>query len=81
MDFRELRFGIEIETVGRTREVVANAIHSAVGGTVGYVGGGAYDPWEVTDPAGRIWKVMGDASLVNVPQHLRAEVVSPVLEY
>ncbi|MCA1948441.1 MAG: amidoligase family protein [Armatimonadetes bacterium] len=81
MDFRELRFGIEIETVGRTREVVANAIHSAVGGTVRYVGGGTYDPWEVTDPAGRIWKVMGDASLVNAPPHLRAEVVSPVLEY
>ena len=81
MDFRELRYGIEIETVKRTREAVARAIHSVVGGTVRYIGGGTYDPWEVQDPSGRRWKVMGDASLTNGPHQLRAEVVSPVLTY
>ena len=81
MDFRELRFGLEVETIGRSREVVAKAIHSVVGGTVRYIGGGTYDPWEVTDSDGRIWKVMADASLTNVPPELRAEVVSPILEY
>ena len=30
---------------------------------------------------GRVWKVVGDASLTSVPAHLRAEVVSPVLGY
>ena len=31
MDMRELRFGIEIETVKRTRQVVAEAVQSVVG--------------------------------------------------
>ena len=34
MDLRELRYGIEIETVKRTREQIAWAIHSVVGGHV-----------------------------------------------
>jgi len=38
MEMRELSYGVEIETVGRTREAVARAIQSAVGGEVGYVG-------------------------------------------
>ena len=32
MDLRNIRFGIEIETVKRTREHVAQAIQSVVGG-------------------------------------------------
>ena len=32
MDLREINFGVEIETVKRTRERVARAIHSVVGG-------------------------------------------------
>jgi len=82
MDLRELKFGIEIETIRRTRQAVAEAIQSVVGGTVRHTGTpSAYDPWEVTDAQGRIWKVVADSSLSNVPGHLRAEVVSPVLTY
>ena len=82
MDLRELRFGIEIETVKQTREKVAWAIHSVVGGTVSHAGEPAcYDPWEVSDIRGRKWKVMAEASLSNVPFNLRAEVVSPILRY
>ena len=82
MDMREIRFGVEIETVKRTREQVARAIHSVVGGTVQYVGQpNCYDPWEVVDLHGRRWKVVADASLSHVPFHLRAEVVTPVLGY
>ncbi len=82
MDLRELRFGIEIETVKQTRDKVAWAIHSVVGGTVSHAGEPAcYDPWEVSDIRGRKWKVMSDASLSDVPFNLRAEVVSPVLTY
>jgi len=77
MDLRDLRFGIEIETVKRTREKVANAIHSVVGGQVGSCQGA----WRVTDETGRIWKVVHDGSLQNVPSYLRAEVVSPILTY
>jgi len=82
MDLRELRYGIEIETVKRTREQIAWAIHSVVGGHVRHIGQPAsYDPWEVEDLRGRKWKVVNDASLTNVPSHLRAELVSPVLTY
>ncbi len=82
MDLRELNFGVEIETVKRTRERVARAIQLAVGGEVTYVGSpGSFDPWEVKDSQGRVWKVVADGSLINVPFSLRAEVVSPVLSY
>jgi len=82
MDMRELRFGIEIETTRRTRQTVAEAIHTVVGGAVRYVGQpSCYDPWEVTDPRGRVWQVVADSSLTSVPAHLRAEVVSPILTY
>jgi len=82
MDLRELRFGVEIETVGRTRQTVAEAIRTVVGGAVRHVGyPSSYDPWEVADSRGRTWKVVHDASLTSVPSHLRAEVVSPILTY
>ncbi|MFI4912341.1 MAG: amidoligase family protein [Sedimentisphaeraceae bacterium JB056] len=82
MDLRDIKFGIEIETVKQSRERIAWAIHSIVGGTVSYVGEpSCYDPWEVKDISGRRWKVMADSSLSNVPFNLRAEVVSPVLSY
>jgi len=79
---QEIRFGCEVETIGRTRETVARAIQLIVGGTVIHVGTPAvYDPWECRDVAGRVWRVMADSSLNNVPPELRAEVVSPVLTY
>ena len=82
MDMRAIRFGIEIETIRRTREQAAAAIHSVVGGTIRHVGYPAsYDPWEVEDLRGRKWKVVADASLSSVPKHLQAEIVSPVLTY
>ena len=76
MDLRRINFGIEIETVKRTRERVAQAIQSVVGGQVRHIGSpGSFDPWEVTDDHGRVWKVVSDGSLINVPIRLRAEVV------
>ncbi len=78
---RTLRFGIEIETIGQTRERVAQAIQQVVGGTIHHVGTPfCYDPWHVTDARGRTWKVMADSSL-SAPKHLQAEVVSPILHY
>jgi hypothetical protein len=82
MDLREINFGVEIETVKRTRERVARAIQAVVGGEVRHIGRPvSFDPWEVVDDQGRTWKVVSDGSLINVPGHLRAEVVSPVLAY
>jgi hypothetical protein len=82
MKLQELRFGVEIETVGRTRGTVAEAIRSVTGGVARHVGFPQnYDPWEVAAPDGRIWKVVSDASLTSVAENLRAEVVTPVLGY
>ncbi len=82
MDLTELKFGIEIETIKRTRQTVAEAIRTIVGGTVRHVGHPTcYDPWEVAAADGRVWKVVADSSLTSVASHLRAEVVSPVLTY
>ncbi len=82
MNLQDLRFGIEIETVGQPRGEVAQAIQMVVGGTItsepyGYNGKAYY----VTDLQGRKWSVVHDGSLTSVPAHLRAEVVSPVLTY
>lgn len=76
---KTLKYGIEIETVGLGREQVAQAIHTVVGGTVRYAGGG-YDAWEVTDGQGRIWKAVRDGSL-HSPNGQHAEIVSPILVY
>ena len=82
MKFDEIRFGIEIETVRKTREEVAQAIQSVVGGTLAHLTEpSAYDPWQVTDRLDRKWQVVADGSLTNTAPHLRAEVVSPVLNY
>jgi len=82
MELHELRFGIEIETIRKTREEVARAIHSVVGGLMTHVEGSpTYDPWQVEDRQGRKWQVVADGSLTNTAPHLRAEVVSPVLNY
>jgi len=78
---RTLRFGIEIETIGQTREVVARAIQSVVGGEVRHVGMPAvYDPWKVIDRRGRTWQVVADSSL-NARREYQAEIVSPILHY
>jgi Putative amidoligase enzyme len=78
---RTLRFGIEIETIGQTREVVARAIQSVVGGEVRHVGMPAvYDPWKVIDRRGRTWQVVADSSL-NAGRSYQAEIVSPILHY
>lgn len=76
---KTLNFGIEIETIGQTRDKVAQAIAGVVGGTVTYAGG-TYNAWTVCDRRGRTWKVVRDSSL-NATQDFQAEIVSPILTY
>lgn len=79
LSLRDLRYGVEIETIGQTRQAVAVAIQSVVGGNVRYVGG-TYDAWEVQAADFRTWKVMTDSSL-SAERSRQAEVVSPILRY
>jgi hypothetical protein len=67
---KTLRFGIEIETVGCSRDRLARAIQTVVGGV-------CYGS-EVRDEHGRTWKVVPDGSLSGT---LNGEIVSPVLIY
>ncbi|MBZ0120713.1 MAG: amidoligase family protein [Sandaracinaceae bacterium] len=71
---KTLRFGIEIETVGLSRQALAQAIHSGVGGTLS-----SFDTF-VRDPQGRTWSVVHDGSLSG-GSHRSGEIVSPVLTY
>jgi hypothetical protein len=79
---QDLTFGVEIETVGQTRDTVARAIQTVVGGTIRHTAyPSCYDPWVVEASDGRVWQVVADGSLTNVPADLRAEVVMPILRY
>jgi len=77
---KEIRYGVEIETIKLEREAAAKAIQSVVGGSVRYAGG-TYDAWECRAADGRIWRSVNDSSLTAAPSHLRAEVVTPILNY
>lgn len=82
MDMRQLKFGVEIETVGCTREHICKAIQLVVGGTIKHEGvPNNYDPWVVIDSQERTWRVVADGSLSAVPFNLRAEVVTPILTW
>jgi hypothetical protein len=77
----QLKFGVEIEVGAQTRNTVARAVQSVVGGTVQHLGGPPYDPWCVTAPDGREWRVVADSSLSAYEPDKRAEVVSPILTW
>ena len=77
----ELKYGIEIETIGASRAAVAKAIQSVVGGKYRYIGTPyCYDPHEVKALDGRCWKVTADSSL-QAPKNKQAEIVSPILTW
>lgn len=80
MNMRDFKYGVEIELVKIERGAAARAIQSVVGGEVRYAGG-PYEAWECRAADGRIWRAVHDASLTDVPSHLRAEIVSPILTW
>ena len=76
------RFGIEIETTGRTRRAVAEAIREVVGGAVAHVAQPTcFDPWVVRADDQRVWTVVADSSLSHADKAKQAEIVSPILSY
>ncbi|OPZ87274.1 MAG: putative amidoligase enzyme [bacterium ADurb.Bin429] len=77
----QLRYGVELECGGQTRETVAHAVQSVVGGTIRHIGGAPYDAWCVTAPDGREWRVVADSSLSAYEPDKRTEVVTPILTW
>ncbi|HEX3017825.1 MAG TPA: amidoligase family protein [Caproicibacter sp.] len=84
------RFGIEIEFTGITRSEAARVTAEYLGGTVENTGDW-YDTKRVTDPAGRVWKLMSDGSIccqrrqagrkVPADKTYSVELFSPILAY
>ena len=80
-------FGIEIEMTGLTRYDAAKVVAGYFNTTEKYTGGG-YSAYEVKDQAGRIWKLMSDASIraerkngTPADTDYRVELVSPICRY
>ena len=73
--FKSLTFGTELEYENITRQKMADAILSVVGGRITSYSG-PHNAITVTDPEGREWKAMSDGSLRN-----GAEFVTPVLRW
>lgn len=74
---RTLTFGVEIETVGARRNVLADAMQRVLPGTRVVRERGYYDTTAVILPDSRKWLLMSDASLSD-PSGLSAEVVTPI---
>ena len=55
-------FGVEVEMTGITRRQAAEALAEYFGTTPQYLGT-YYDTWGVTDPEGKVWKLMSDSSI------------------
>ncbi len=79
IDGTPMSFGVEIETIGATRERAAKTIQAIVGGTASYVGG-TYDAWKVVDANSRTWMLCTDSSL-SADRSLQAEIVTPILTH
>ena len=78
---RTIRFGIELEYVGITRERAAQAIQSVIGGTVEHIGSPyVYDPFKIHGANGQDWTIVRDGS-VSDSRGNSCEVVSPPLGY
>lgn len=81
---KSLTFGVEIETVGLSRERVAEKVADALVATYGGQvrittarGFSSSTTYQVTTEDGRVWSVMRDGSLLDGG----AEIVTPVLRY
>lgn len=82
--------GVEIEMTGITREKAAEVVASFLGGMIkrDY---DSYDTYNIIAPDTRVWKVMGDASIItkknekgklqSADKKYSVELVTPILKY
>ncbi len=76
---KEQTIGVEIEFAGITRAVAAKKIADFFEAKADHTGG-SYDAYEIKDQTGRIWKVVSDSSIRDIPER-RCELVTPILRY
>ena len=93
LDFRDQKFGCEIEMTGITRQQAAEAVAALFGTSARQTyESRIYDPWEVEDADGKKWRFVYDGS-IQATQRVgrrqeparsstyKVELNSPVLEY
>ncbi len=85
---RNQKFGVEVEFTGITREMAAIAVAEIVNGQIYGPRCDGYHTRRITDPQGRVWKVMRDSSIEPVRKvghksmdEYRVEFVTPPLHY
>ena len=93
LDFRDQKFGCEIEMTGITRQQAAEAVGRLFGTSARQTHESrVYDPWEVKDADGKKWRFVYDSSIQATrrvgrrqePAYdltYKVELNSPVLEY
>lgn len=77
---KNLKYGIEIEFAGISRETAAETVADFFG-TEFFYGSGELDEREIIDSSHRIWKVVKDGSIDTNDTREQCELVSPVLTY
>ena len=93
LDFKEQRFGCEIEMTGITRQQAAEAVATLFGTAARQTHESrTYDPWEVTDTDWKLWRFVYDGSITATRRVGRSqgpaydsaykvELNSPILTY
>lgn len=77
---KRLKFGIEIEFIGITREAAATIV-SDFFGTGFFYEGGELKERDIADEKHRIWRVVRDASIEAYAEEEQCELVTPILQY
>ena len=90
MDLKDLRFGIEVELTGITRQRASEVAAAYLGGQNDYIGT-HYQTYSASDRQGRLWKFTRDASIkpekkngrryVRADDDYKTEMVSPICTY
>ena len=85
---RKMRFGIEVEFTGISRDAAARTVAKVLGTEKSYLGGIRHEHIMIDDDL-RVWKVVRDASIepsnsretTFVKENYKCELVTPVLHY
>jgi len=77
---KNLKFGVEIEFTGITREAAAELVADFFGTGFFYEGGELNERY-IVDRDQRVWKVVRDSSIEAVEEETKCELVTPILQY
>ncbi len=77
---KKLKYGVEIEFLGITREAAAELVADFFG--IGFFyEGGLLNERDIADDEHRIWRVVRDASIDAYSDEEQCELVTPILQY